>query len=72
MKKIENAKKDIAKLNKVSTKRFLMVKPMNFVFHQLQEMILKNTIRSSNQGKEYMVNNLLSETLSESQKKNYG
>ena len=41
---------------------------MNFVFHQLQEMILKNTIRSSIR-KEYMVNNLLSETLSESQRR---
>ena len=49
--KIENAKKDIAELNKGLAQRDLMVKPMNFVFHQLQEMILKNTIRSSNQEK---------------------
>ena len=51
--KIENAKKDIAELNKGLAQRELMVKPMNSVFHQLQEMILKNTIRSSNQERIY-------------------
>lgn len=67
--KIENAKKDIAELNKGLAQRDFNGETYEFCVGPTTRDDFKEYYKIIQSGKEYMVNNLLSETLSESQRR---
>ena len=67
--KIENAKKDIAELNKGLAQRDFNGETYEFCVSPTSRDDFKEYYKIIQSGKEYMVNNLLSETLSESQRR---
>ena len=66
---IENAKKDIAELNKGLAQRDFNGETYEFCVSPTSRDDFKEYYKIIQSGKEYMVNNLLSETLSESQRR---